>query len=97
LNLGIAPSGGRWWRFKYRFAGKEKRISLGVYPYVGLKESRERLDELRKLVAAGIDPAEQRKAASFGRSPTRSTALNALNRVKCLRPNSKNRVSPLVW
>jgi hypothetical protein len=37
LYLEIAPTGSRWWRFKYRFVGKEKRISLGVYPDVGLK------------------------------------------------------------
>ena len=37
LYLEIAPSGGKWWRLKYRFEGKEKRLSLGVYPDVGLK------------------------------------------------------------
>ncbi|MEJ1962261.1 MAG: integrase arm-type DNA-binding domain-containing protein [Gammaproteobacteria bacterium] len=62
LYLEIAPSGARWWRYKYRIANKEKRISLGVYPDVGLKDARERLDAARKLVAAGIDPSEQRKA-----------------------------------
>jgi hypothetical protein len=46
----------RWWCLKYRFAGKEKRISLGVYPDVGLKKARDRRDEMRKLVADGIDP-----------------------------------------
>jgi integrase len=65
LYLEIAPSGGRWWRFKYRFAGKEKRISLGVYPDVGLKDARARLDASRRLVAAGIDPAAQRRAAKI--------------------------------
>jgi hypothetical protein len=58
-------AGGRWWRFKYRHGGKEKRVSLGVYPDVGLKEARERLDETRKVLAAGIDPAAQRKAAKL--------------------------------
>jgi hypothetical protein len=56
LYLEIAPTGSRWWRFKYRFAGKEKRISLGVYPDVGLKKARDRRDERAKLVADGIDP-----------------------------------------
>lgn len=37
LYLEIAPSGGKWWRLKYRFGGKEKRLSLGVYPDVSLK------------------------------------------------------------
>ena len=56
LYLEIAPTGSRWWRFTYRFAGMEKRISLGVYPDVGLKKARDRRDEMRKLVADGIDP-----------------------------------------
>jgi integrase len=64
LYLEIAPSGGRWWRFKYRFERKEKRISLGVYPAVGIKDARERCDEARKQLAAGIDPGAKRKAES---------------------------------
>jgi hypothetical protein len=62
LYLEISPTGGRWWRFKYRFAGKEKRISLGVYPEVGIKEARDRREDARKQVAAGIDPGAKRKA-----------------------------------
>jgi integrase len=62
LYLEVAPSGGKWWRLKYRFGGKEKRLSLGVYPDVGLKEARERRDEARKLLAEGIDPSLHRKA-----------------------------------
>jgi integrase len=62
LYLEIAPSGSRWWRFKYRFADKEKRISLGVFPEVGLKLARDKRDEVRKQVAAGIDPSAARKA-----------------------------------
>ena len=62
LYLEVAPAGGKWWRLKYRFGGKEKRISLGVYPAVGLKEARDRRDEARKLLANDIDPGENRKA-----------------------------------
>lgn len=62
LYLEVAPSGGKWWRFKYRFAGKEKRLSLGVYPDVSLKLARERRDDYRKQVADGVDPGDQRKA-----------------------------------
>ena len=42
LYLEVAPNGGRWWRLKYRFGGKEKRLALGVYPDVSLKVARER-------------------------------------------------------
>lgn len=62
LYLEIAPSGGKWWRLKYRFEGKEKRLSLGVYPDVGLKEARERRDAARKLLSDGVDPSDHRKA-----------------------------------
>ncbi|MDA1305579.1 MAG: integrase arm-type DNA-binding domain-containing protein [Nitrospirae bacterium] len=62
LYLEVAPNGGKWWRLKYRFGSKEKRLSLGVYPDVSLKNARERRDEARKLLANGIDPSENRKA-----------------------------------
>lgn len=62
MYLEISAAGGKWWRFKYRFGGKEKRLSLGVYPDVGLKDARERRDAARKLVANGIDPGEHKRA-----------------------------------
>ncbi len=62
LYLEIAPRGGKAWRFKYRFADKEKRISLGLYPDVPLKLARERRDEARRLLAQEIDPSAYRKA-----------------------------------
>jgi len=71
LYLEVSPNGGKWWRLKYRFVGKEKRLSLGVYPDVGLKEARDRRDDARKLLANDIDPSENRKAqkaAKVGRA-----------------------------
>lgn len=62
LYLEISPAGGRWWRLKYRHDGKEKRVSLGVYPDVSLKDARERRDDARRLLSAGSDPSEYRKA-----------------------------------
>lgn len=62
LYLEISAPGRTWWRLKYRFAGKEKRLSLGVYPETSLKEARARCDEARKLLNEGVDPSQQRKA-----------------------------------
>jgi hypothetical protein len=65
LYLEVTPSGGKWWRLKYRFGGKEKRLSLGVYPDVTLAKARERRDEARRLLVDGVDPSENRKAAKL--------------------------------
>jgi integrase len=62
LYLLVTPSGGKWWRFKYRFGGKEKLLSLGTYPEVSLKGAREARAEARKLLGAGRDPGAERKA-----------------------------------
>jgi integrase len=61
LYLEVSPKGGKWWRFKYRYGGKEKRISLGVYPDVTLKEARDRRYRARKLLDEYIDPSEYRQ------------------------------------
>lgn len=62
LYIEVAVSGGKWWRYKYRYEGKEKRISLGTYPEVSLKEARERHAEARKILATGVNPSDSRKA-----------------------------------
>lgn len=61
LFMLVKPSGGMLWRFKYRVDGKEKLLSLGSYPDVSLKDARKLREEARKLLASGVDPAEQRK------------------------------------
>lgn len=61
LYIEVAPAGGKWWRLKYRFEGKEKRLSLGVYPAVTLKVARARREEAKRLLEQGIDPSVQRK------------------------------------
>lgn len=62
LYLEVSPTGGKWWRLKYRFTKKEKRLSLGTYPDVSLKEARDKRDEARKHLANGDDPSDVRKA-----------------------------------
>ena len=79
LYLEIAPAGGKWWRFKYYFEGKEKRLSLGTYPDTPLagrklpdgtwiEGAREKRDNARKLIAAGVDPSAHRKAATAAKN-----------------------------
>jgi integrase len=70
LFLIVAPSSGRWWRFKYRYQGKHKTLSLGTYPTVSLKDARERRDELRRELARGIDPGVVRKAGKVAQANT---------------------------
>lgn len=56
-----SPKGSKWWRFKYRFGGKEKLTSFGTYPEISLSDARQRRDDARKLVANGVDPSEFKK------------------------------------
>ncbi len=72
LYLLVAPSGGKWWRLKYRIDGKEKLLSLGTYPDTPLSKAREKRDSVRKLIADGVDPSAQRKAAKVARSDANS-------------------------
>jgi integrase len=63
LSIEAWPNGGLYWRFRYRHAGKAKRLSLGVYPEVSLKEARERLVAARAMLRDGVDPSKDRKDA----------------------------------
>ncbi len=61
LCLLIQPNGSKWWRFRYRFQGAEKMLSLGIYPDVPLSEARDRREAARKSLATGTDPSADRK------------------------------------
>ena len=80
LFLLVTPAGGKWWRLRYKFAGKEKLLSLGIYPDVGLKEARTRRDAARKLLADGIDPGEHRKAAKASRAERAANSFEVVAR-----------------
>ena len=62
LFLLVTPSGGKWWRLKYRYHGREKLLSLGVYPDTSLTKARAKRDEARALLASDVDPSEHRRA-----------------------------------
>lgn len=87
LFLLIQPSGGMLWRMKYRIDGRdadgqakrvEKKLALGTYPEVSLKDARERRDEARRLMAAGVDPAEQKRQDKHA---AKLSAVNSFNAV----------------
>ena len=61
MYLHVKPNGGKHWRLKYRFSGKEKLMALGTYPEISLAEARERKTEARKLLKNNIDPSEVKK------------------------------------
>ncbi len=63
LFLAVKPNGSKLWRFNYRFLGKQKTLHLGAWPAVGLADARAKRDEARRQVAAGIDPAIEKKRA----------------------------------
>lgn len=62
LYLEITPTGARYWRMKYRHAGKEKRLALGVYPEVTLSAARDARDKARAVLKTGRDPSAERRA-----------------------------------
>ncbi len=62
MYLEVMPTGSKYWRLKYRFGGKEKRLAFGVYPDVSLAQARDRRYEARKLLASGIDPGALKQA-----------------------------------
>ena len=61
LYLQVTPQGGKWWRLKYRFDGKEKLLSLGTYPDISLSQARQKREDSKKLLAIDINPSENRK------------------------------------
>lgn len=66
----VRPNGALWWRYKYRFAKRQREISMGVYPDVSLKQARDKRDDARGLVADGIDPSAKRQAEKFAGNDT---------------------------
>lgn len=78
LYLDVTKAGGRYWRLKYRYGGKEKLLALGVYPTVGLKDAREQAADARTVLASGGDPGAVRKA---GKAQAAHEAANTFEAV----------------
>lgn len=73
LFLLVTPTGGKLWNFKYRFEGKEKKLSLGAYPDVSLAEARKKRDQARALLAKSVDPSDTKKAQKAAASQETET------------------------
>lgn len=80
LYLLLNPNGSRWWRLDYRYAGKRKTLSMGIYPDVGLKDARIRRDDARKLLASDVDPGENRKAVKAAKFARATNSFEAIAR-----------------
>ena len=80
LYLEVSPAGGLWWRFKFRFLGKEKRLSLGTYPEVGLKDARWKRDDARRLLSQGVDPSATRRAEKAAGAERAANSFEVLAR-----------------
>lgn len=80
LYLLVNPTGARYWRLKYRVAGKEKLLAVGVYPDVSLADARAKRDEAKRLLAAGGDPGEEKKTERQAKKVSVENTFEALAR-----------------
>lgn len=80
LYLEISPAGGKLWRLKYRYGGKEKRLALGAYPEISLKDARERREDARKLLANDVDPSDARKAQKAAKNERAANSFEVIAR-----------------
>jgi integrase len=80
LYLLVTPEGGKGWRLKYRLGGREKLLSMGVYPDVPLVAARARRDEARKLLASGVDPSAHRKAVKSAQAESAANSFEVIGR-----------------
>ncbi|MCX7168595.1 MAG: tyrosine-type recombinase/integrase [Rhodocyclales bacterium] len=80
LYLWVYLDGRKYWRLRYWMAGKEKSLSLGVYPEIGLKEARQRRDDNRKIMGESLDPSAERKANKRQRKVASENSFEAVAR-----------------
>ena len=78
LFLLLQPTGGKLWRLKYRIAGKEKKLGLGRYPDVSLKQARARCDQARTMIANGIDPSAEKQASEIAAKLNAATTFQGV-------------------
>jgi len=80
LFLLVTPTGGKIWNLKYRFAGKEKKISIGPYPEISLADARDKRTQARRQILSGVDPGEVRKAQKAARGERAANSFEVVAR-----------------
>lgn len=78
LYLQVNPNGSKYWRMKYRFAGKEKKLSFGTYPDISLADARTRRDDARRIRANDQDPGEVKKAELLAKKRSITNTFEAI-------------------
>ena len=78
LYLEVMPGGSKYWRLKFRYGGKEKRLALGVYPEVSLKAARKAAYEARDKLAEGVDPSETKRQEKLARFVSTANSFQAI-------------------
>jgi integrase len=80
LQLWVQPSGSKLWNLAYRFAGKQRKLAIGSYPGIGLKEARAKREEARKLLTSGFDPSQQKRLAKLTSESQKADTFEAISR-----------------
>lgn len=80
MYLEVMPNGSKYWRLKYRFDGKEKRLALGVYPEVSLLDARKAREAAREALRSGVDPFHEKRRIKLERSVDRANSFDAIAR-----------------
>jgi Arm DNA-binding domain len=80
LQLWVQPSGSKLWNLAYRFAGKQRKLAIGSYPGIGLKEARAKREEAKKLLASGFDPSQQKRLGKSASESQKADTFEAISR-----------------
>jgi integrase len=78
LQLWVTPSGAKLWNLAYRFAGKQRKLAIGAYPVIPLKEARARRDQAKRQLDAGLDPSQQKRLAKLAATAEQANTFEAL-------------------
>jgi hypothetical protein len=101
LQLWVQPSGSKLWNLAYRFAGKQRKLAIGSYPGIGLKEARAKREEAKKLLTSGFDPSQQKRLVKLTSESQKADTFEAISREvlekKRREGKSETTVSKAAW